>query len=86
MKIVAIYKEESDHAREMREYLDEFERRTGFTIEVRDPEVRENEFFLRAYDIVEYPTILAIEDDGRMLQMWRGRPLPLMDEVSYYAR
>jgi hypothetical protein len=86
MKIIAIYKEESDHAREMREYLDEFERRTGFVIEVRDPEARENEFFLRAYDIVEYPTILAIEDDGRMLQMWRGRPLPLMDEVSYYAR
>ncbi|MDO4872296.1 MAG: hypothetical protein Q4A27_02615 [bacterium] len=85
MRVIAIYKEESDHAREMREYLDEFERRTGFEIEVRNPEERENIFFLQAYDIVEYPTILAIADDGRLLQMWRGRPLPLINEVAYYA-
>lgn len=86
MKIVAIYKDASDHAREMREYLGEFERRTGIEIEVRYPELAENQFFLQAYDIVEYPTILAIADDGRLLQMWRGRPLPLIDEVGYYLR
>lgn len=86
MKIIAIYKEESDHAREVREFIHEFERRIGFEIEVRDPEHRDNLFFMQAYDIVEYPTLIAVENDGRMLQMWRGRPLPTIDEVSYYAR
>ena len=85
MKIIVVYKDESDHAREVREFIHDFERRTGAEIEVRDPEHRDNEIFLRAYDIVEYPTLLATDDSGQMLHMWRGRPLPTIDEVSYYA-
>ena len=85
MKIIVVYKDESDHAREVREFIHDFERRTGVEIEVRDPEHRDNEFFLRAYDIVEYPTLLATDHSGQMLHMWRGRPLPTIDEVSYYA-
>ena len=86
MRIVVVYKDASDHGREVREYVDDFERQTGLKIEVMDPDSGRNDFFLRAYNIVEYPTILAIADDGRLLQIWRGRPLPLFDEVAYYAR
>lgn len=86
MRIVVVYKDASDHGREVREYVDDFKRQTGLKIEVMDPDSGRNEFFLQAYDIVEYPTTLAIADDGRLLQMWRGRPLPLFDEVAYYAR
>lgn len=86
MRIVVVYKDASDHGREVREYVDDFKRQTGLKIEVMDPDSGRNEFFLQAYDIVEYPTTLAIADDGRLLQMWRGRPLPLFDEVTYYAR
>ena len=86
MRIVVVHKDVSDHGREVREYVDDFERQTGLKIEVMDPDSGRNDFFLRAYDIVEYPTILAIADDGRLLQIWRGRPLPLFDEVAYYAR
>ena len=86
MRIVVVYKDVSDHGREVREFVDDFKRQTGLKIEVMDPDSGRNDFFLRAYDIVEYPTILAIADDGRLLQIWRGRPLPLFDEVAYYAR
>ncbi len=86
MRIVVVYKDVSNHGREVREYVDDFKRQTGLKIEVMDPDSGRNEFFLQAYDIVEYPTTLAIADDGRLLQMWRGRPLPLFDEVAYYAR
>ena len=86
MRIVVVYKDASDHGREVREYVDDFKRQTGLKIEVMDPDSGRNDFFLRAYDIVEYPTILAIADDGRLLQMWHGQPLPLIDEVAYYAR
>ena len=86
MRIVVVYKDVSDHGREVREYVDDFKRQTGLKIEVMDPDSGRNEFFLQAYDIVEYPTTLAIADDGRLLQMWRGRPLPLIDEAAYYAR
>ena len=86
MRIVVVYKDVSDHGREVREYVDDFKRQTGLKIEVMDPDSGRNEFFLQAYDIVEYPTTLAIADDGRLLQMWRGRPFPLIDEAAYYAR
>ncbi|MFC2754322.1 MAG: hypothetical protein ACFN24_00245 [Candidatus Nanogingivalis sp.] len=86
MRIVVVYKDASDHGREVREYVDDFEKQTGLEIEQKNPDDSRNQFFLQAYDIVEYPTILAIADDGRLLQMWHGRPLPLFDEVAYYAR
>ena len=86
MRIVVVYRDASDHGREVREYIDDFERQTRLEIEQMNPDDSSNQFFLQAYDIVEYPTILAISDDGRLLQMWRGRPLPLIDKVTYYAR
>ena len=86
MRIVVVYKDYSDHGREVREYIEDFERQTRLKVEVMDPDFGRNEFFLRAYDVVEYPTILVITDEGCLLQQWRGKPLPLFDEVAYYAR
>ena len=85
MRTVVIYKEHSDHAREVIDYLRDFEQQTGKNLEVMDPESRINEGFLRAYDIVEYPTLLATSSDGQLRQMWRGRPLPTISEVSFYV-
>ena len=85
MKAVVVYKENSDHAREVFDYLSDFERQTGKKLEEIDPEKRENIGFVETYDIVEYPTILAVTDNGQVINMWRGRPLPTINEVSFYA-
>ena len=86
MKITIVYREESDHAREVFDFLRDFEKRKGQTIEEINPDSPRNEFFIQAYDIIEYPTILALTDEGKVLNQWRGRPLPMIDEVSYYLR
>lgn len=85
MKVVVVYKYESDHAREVLDYLRDFSRQTGHMIEERDPETPDGASFCRVYDIVEYPTILALSDDGQLQNMWRGRPLPTISEVSFYV-
>lgn len=85
MKTYVIYKDASDHAREVLDYLRDFERETGKKLVTIDPETREGESLCRTYDIVEYPTLLAVDDGGVMQQMWRGRPLPQVSEVSYYV-
>jgi hypothetical protein len=85
MRAVVVYKEESDHAREVINYLTDFKRQTGREIEAVDPETSEGASFCRTYDIVEYPTIIALSDDGAMQNLWRGRPLPTIGEVSYYV-
>lgn len=85
MRVVVVYREKSDHAREVIDYLRDFKRRTGKDIEEMNPDSREGDGFCRAYDIVEYPTMIALGSDGQVQNMWRGRPLPTISEVSYYA-
>lgn len=85
MRALVVYKVESDHAREVLDYLRDFQRQTGNVLEEVDPDSREGADFCRTYDIVEYPTIIALDDNGQLLNHWRGRPLPTINEVSYYA-
>lgn len=86
MKAFIVYKPHSEHARAVTDYLRDFERHTGRVLEEVDPETREGDTLCRVYDVVEYPTIVATDDDGVLQTMWRGLPLPLMDEVSYYVQ
>ena len=84
MRVAIIYKVESDHAREVLDYLRDIKRQTGNEIEEINPDTRDGSGFCRTYDIVEYPTMVALDDSGILQHMWRGRPLPTISEVSYY--
>lgn len=85
MKVVVVYKDESDHARTVFDFLRDFERQTGHSLETLNPETADGAQFCRVYDIVEYPTVIALSDDSVMQNMWRGLPLPTISEVSYYV-
>lgn len=85
MRVVMLYRAVSEHRRSVEEFMHEFERRSGKTIETLDPDSREGTTFARTYDIVEYPTMLALSDEGQVQALWRGLPLPTLSEVSYYA-
>ena len=87
MRVVVVYKQFSDYAREVDEWISEFEHRSGFEIEKLDPEMPDGELFCTARDILEYPTISVVGDDGKTYEMWHGTPLPVIDEViGYIAR
>lgn len=83
MRVVCIFRENQDYSRSVNEWLENFYRRTGKRIETMDPDRNIN--FCETYDIVEYPTILAIDNNGEVHASWRGRDLPLINEVSYYT-
>jgi hypothetical protein len=85
MRVVVVYKRESDYGREVEEYLQDFTRQTTHELEVMDPDTREGSAFCRTYDVVEYPTIIALSDNGSLQNLWRGKPLPTISEVSYYV-
>ena len=85
MKAIIFYKEKTDYERIVTDYLRDFEKQTGKKLETINPDTAEGAHLCRTYDIVEYPTMLAISDDGAMQNMWRGLPLPTISEVSYYA-
>lgn len=85
MRTIVIYKDETDYARDVYDYLRDFTRQTGHELETLNPDSPEGADFCRAYDIVEYPTVVALSDDGSLQNMWRGMPLPTISEVSYYV-
>lgn len=82
---MVVYKVESDHYRPVVEFMDAFRRQTGRELETINPEDREGAALCRTYDIVEYPTVIATDDNGVMQRVWRGVPLPMVSEVSFYA-
>lgn len=79
-----IYRPNSEHSRIVEEYMHDYLRRTGAELEHVNPDDRDGQSLCRAYDIVEYPTIIALSDDGQVQNSWRGLPLPTINELSYY--
>jgi hypothetical protein len=85
MRTVVVYKTETDYAREVTDYMRDFTRQTGHVLDTVDPDTAEGTDFCRTYDIVEYPSIVALSDNGALQNLWRGLPLPTISEVSYYV-
>ena len=85
MRVVIVWKDFTDYSREVIDWTREFKRRTGKELENLDPDTKDGESFARTYDIVQYPTIIAVSDDGREQKRWVGAPLPLINEVSFYT-
>lgn len=82
MRVVCIYRDNQDYTRSVDEWLENFYRQTGRELETMNPD--ENPSFCETYDVVEYPTILALGERGEIRASWRGLDLPLINEVLYY--
>lgn len=85
MRVVVVYRDDSEHGRAVTDFLHDFHRQTGRTLETFSPDTPEGMGFCDTYDIVEYPTLVALSEGGELQTMWRGVPLPTISEVSYYA-
>ena len=85
MRVLVVYKDQTDYARQVTDYLFDFKRQTGRNLETLDPESHEGISFCTAYDILEYPAVVALADNGQMQNIWKGLPLPTISEVSYYV-
>jgi hypothetical protein len=86
MKVVILYRPNSEHGRAVESFVRDFEaRHNSGKIEVINVDSRDGASTASLYDVMQYPAILALRDDGSMLRMWQGGALPLMDEVAYYT-
>lgn len=86
MKVVVIYKDQTDYSRVVIDFLHDFEKQTGHVLETIDPDTPEGTLFCEAYGVVEYPSVIAISDGSVMQNSWSGVPLPTISEVSYYVQ
>ena len=82
MRVICIYRDNQDYSRTVNEWLENFRRQTGREIETMDPD--RDPGFCETYDIVEYPTVIAVGERGEVRALWRGSNMPLINEVLYY--
>lgn len=82
MKAFILYHPHSEHSRTVEEYVREFERQRRTSLELVSLDRPEGADKARLYDIVQYPAVVVVRDDGQLVKEWQGEHLPLMDEVA----
>lgn len=85
MKAIVLYRPISEHATMVESYLRDFKMQTGKELTTIDVDSPQGIAMCRLYEIMQYPAIVATDDDGRLLNMWVGEQLPRIGEVGYYA-
>lgn len=86
MRVIILYRPQSEHATAVESFVREFTRlHPSTSLQVHDADSRDGSHKAAVYDLQQYPSVLALSDDGQVLQSWSGEMLPLMNEVAYYA-
>lgn len=86
MKVVALYRPHSDHARTIEDFAKDFERRNrNNKLELVSVDTRDGAATASLYDVVRYPAFLALQNDGQLLKDWQVPPMPQLNDISYYA-
>ncbi len=86
MKVVILYRPDSEGARIVEDFAHEFARRyEDRKLELVSVDTRDGSATATLYDVMKCPAVLALTDDGQVLHEWQGDSMPLLNEVSYYA-
>ncbi len=86
MRLLILYRPNSEHSSQVEEFAHDFQRQRdiGKKLELLSLSTRDGAATASLYDIMSYPAILALADDGSVLNAWEGDKLPMMDEVAGY--
>lgn len=87
MKVVILYHPNAEFAGLAQDYTKDYHRRHPDRpeFELISLDTVEGSEMARLYDVVRYPAILALANDGSLQKLWQDQPWPLMDEVSAYS-
>lgn len=88
MKVLILYRPHSEHATEVEMFVRDFEQQHHLDegkLELVSVDTRDGSATAALYDIWSFPTIMVVADgDRRLVKLWQGKPLPLMNEVAGY--
>lgn len=88
MKVLVLYRPNSEYARVVEEFIRNFEARTdgSHRLEVLNLDSRDGNAIAMLYDVMQYPAVLVLQGDGSLQKSWEGGTMPLIDEVVAYSR
>lgn len=86
MKVLIIYRPNSEYGRNVEDFIRDYrQRHQADNLQILNIDEREGGAMASLYDVMRYPAILVLRDDGSLLKSWEGESLPLMDELAYYT-
>lgn len=87
MKVLILYRPNSEHSSTVESFVRDFQHQHDMAdkLELVSVNTRDGAATAALYDVWQFPTVLVTGGDGRMLNMWQGEPLPLMDEIVGYT-
>ena len=88
MKILVLYRPESEHGRVVETFVSDLQHMVADAhLEVLNIDSRDGSATASLYDIMQYPAVLVLQNDGYLSKFWQGIEVPpLLDEVAGYAR
>jgi hypothetical protein len=84
MKVIVLYRPKSEQEGRVSDYARDYKQLKNRDLRLLSLDTIEGDGLAKLYDIVQYPALLAIKDDGQLEQMWQGENLPTMNELDYY--
>ena len=85
MKVLVLYRPTSEHASNVEEFVKNLEKVGSGKVDLVDVDTREGISTASLYDVMIYPSVLALQNDGQLIKDWGGSTMPLVNEVSYYT-
>lgn len=88
MKVLVLYRPNSEHRRSIESFIRDFRYQheaSASNLDVVDVDTRDGVATASLYDVVKYPAVLVLADDGQVLRSWEGENLPLMEELAGYT-
>lgn len=84
MRVVILYRPNSEQERPVLDFQGEFKRRTNLDLELLSLDTVEGSSLAELYAIDTYPAVLAIDPNGGLHSSWQGMMMPMINEVAYY--
>lgn len=88
MKVVVLYRPNSEYGRSVETFIRDFKYQNeerSKQLDVLDIDTRDGVATASLYDVMQYPAILVLGDDGSLMKSWIGGELPLLDEIAGYV-
>ena len=86
MKVVILYRPNSEHARLVEEYARDISRQQNVQPQLIDVDSTEGGAMMTLYGIMSHPAVVVTREGGELIQYWADERLPLMQEVAAAAR
>lgn len=86
MKVVVLYRPNSEFSRRVEDFARDLEREHMAHIDLVNIDTRDGYSTATLYDVMQNPAVLVLGNDGRLIKEWQGADrLPPKGDISYYA-